>query len=142
MARTLPTNAAQMRSLLAQFLDQSKGTMASEKDNEWLQAEIERYSGQTSMLKSGIKRSRKTTGIVRKVDELGRLVIPKETRDAYGFDQGQALEIFVDTETNMIVLQKYEPGCNLCGESPTEELTMFHGKRICENCLNELFNMV
>ena len=57
----------------------------------------------------------KSTGIVRKVDELGRIVLPIELRRTLGIDIKDAIEIYVDNST--IVLKKYEPTCVFCGES-------------------------
>lgn len=56
----------------------------------------------------------KATGIVRKVDELGRVVIPIELRRTLGIGEKDPLEIFVDGEE--IILRKYEPCCVLCGQ--------------------------
>lgn len=140
MSQNLPKTAIQMRELLVRFLDQSKGYMTSDKDKTWIQAEIERYQEQTQLLREGIKRETKHTGIKRMVDELGRVVIPMEMRKEYDIPPYTPLEIFLDEEKGMIVLQKYEPGCNICGELH-HDMTLFHGKRFCENCLSELFTM-
>jgi transcriptional pleiotropic regulator of transition state genes len=76
----------------------------------------------------------KSTGIVRKVDELGRVVIPKELRTALGIGEKDGLEIFV--EGNRIVLQKYSPGCKLCGS--LVDLRSFKGTQICRACESEI----
>lgn len=76
----------------------------------------------------------KSTGIVRKVDELGRIVIPKETRDLLFISEGDSLEIFVDEKS--IYLKKYAPGCKLCGDM--RNLEMFKGIYLCEDCREEL----
>ncbi|OPJ60973.1 AbrB/MazE/SpoVT family DNA-binding domain-containing protein [Clostridium oryzae] len=76
----------------------------------------------------------KSTGIVRKVDELGRIVIPKETRDLLFIHEGDSLEIFVDE--NSIYLKKYAPGCKFCGDM--KNIEMFKGVYICEECRKEL----
>lgn len=68
----------------------------------------------------------KSTGIVRKVDELGRIVIPSEVRKTLGIAEKDALEIFVDGER--IMLRKYAPGCVLTGE--TDDLINFKGKLV------------
>ena len=57
----------------------------------------------------------KSTGIVRKVDELGRVVIPIELRRTLGIEEKDALEIYTDNEK--IVLKKYEPACIFCGNA-------------------------
>lgn len=72
----------------------------------------------------------KSTGIVRKVDELGRVVIPIELRRTLGIEEKDALEIYVDSEK--IILKKYEPACIFCGNA--EGITNFRGKNICREC--------
>lgn len=76
----------------------------------------------------------KSTGIVRKVDELGRVVIPIELRRTLGISEKDALEIYVDGER--IILKKYEPACIFCGNA--EKVTHFKGKIICSECLTEM----
>ncbi|MBU3205171.1 AbrB/MazE/SpoVT family DNA-binding domain-containing protein [Clostridium algidicarnis] len=77
----------------------------------------------------------KSTGIVRKVDQLGRLVLPKELRKVLSIkDNETPLEIYTEGET--IILKKYEPACTFCGEA--SEVINFKGKNICRSCLKEL----
>ncbi|MBY9080371.1 AbrB/MazE/SpoVT family DNA-binding domain-containing protein [Paenibacillus sp. HN-1] len=76
----------------------------------------------------------KATGIVRKVDELGRIVIPIELRRTMGIDIKDPLEIFVDGEK--IILRKYEPTCIFSGSS--ENLINFKGKMVSRDILDEL----
>lgn len=78
----------------------------------------------------------KSTGITRKVDILGRIVLPKELRNLYKIDNGDSLEIFVDG--NKMVLQKYEPCCIFCGEA--SDVWNFKSKNICGKCSNEFIN--
>lgn len=73
---------------------------------------------------------RKATGVVRKVDELGRIVIPMELRRGLGIGEKDPLEIFVDGEH--ILLKKYEPGCIFCGD--LDALKTHQGKLICGAC--------
>lgn len=82
------------------------------------------------MLKKGEKCVIKSTGIVRKVDELGRVVIPIELRRTLGIDEKDALEIYVDHEK--IILKKYEPACVFCGNA--EDVQIFKGKNVCRQC--------
>jgi len=72
----------------------------------------------------------KATGIVRKVDELGRIVLPIELRRTLGIDVKDPLEIYVDQEK--IILKKYEPACVFCGNATNNQL--FHGKNVCREC--------
>lgn len=76
----------------------------------------------------------KATGIVRKVDELGRVVLPIELRRTLDIAEKDSLEIFVDEET--IVLKKYEPACVFCGNA--KDVIVYKGKNICPECLEEL----
>lgn len=76
----------------------------------------------------------KSTGVVRKVDELGRIVIPIELRRTMGIEEKDALEIYVDNEK--IILKKYEPACIFCGNA--EDVQNYKGKNICQNCLTEI----
>lgn len=73
----------------------------------------------------------KATGIVRKVDELGRIVIPKEIREQFDIQEKDSLEIFV--EGNSIIFQKYERSCIYC--CSTKKLSTFKGKLICHKCM-------
>jgi len=79
----------------------------------------------------------KSTGIVRKVDELGRIVIPIELRRTLNVAEKDALEIYVDGE--QIILKKYEPACIFCDDA--RDITVYKGKNICKNCLDELANL-
>ncbi|OGO79106.1 MAG: AbrB family transcriptional regulator [Clostridiales bacterium GWB2_37_7] len=76
----------------------------------------------------------KSTGIVRKVDELGRVVIPIELRRTLQIEEKDSLEIYVDGEH--IILKKYEPACIFCGNA--KDITVYKGKNICPACMNEL----
>ena len=76
----------------------------------------------------------KSTGIVRKVDELGRVVIPIELRRTLDINIKDALEIYVDGE--QIILKKYAPACIFC--SNAKDIEVFKGKNICPQCLEEL----
>lgn len=76
----------------------------------------------------------KSTGIVRKVDELGRIVLPVELRRTMDIAEKDALEIYVDG--NHVILKKYEPTCIFCGDAA--DVVYFKGRNICKNCLEEL----
>lgn len=73
----------------------------------------------------------KSTGIVRKLDELGRVVIPVELRRTLSIEEKDGLEIFVDGDR--IVLRKYQPTCIFCGNA--DEITSFKGKNVCQKCI-------
>ncbi|OSA69867.1 AbrB/MazE/SpoVT family DNA-binding domain-containing protein [Clostridium botulinum] len=76
----------------------------------------------------------KSTGVVRKMDSLGRIVIPMELRRTLNLEEGDGLEIY--TEGEQIILKKYAPACIFCGEA--SEVINFKGKNICKICLKEL----
>ena len=76
----------------------------------------------------------KSTGIVRKIDELGRVVIPIELRTQFNIAEKDPLEIFVDGDG--IVLKKYEKSCLFCGN--TKKLYEYQDKLICNKCLLQL----
>jgi len=76
----------------------------------------------------------KSTGIVRKVDRLGRVVIPIELRRNLEIEEKDALEIFIDGE--QIVLKKYSPACIFCGQA--KDVVSFKNKNICPACLKEI----
>ena len=78
----------------------------------------------------------KATGIVRHIDELGRIVVPKEMRRVLGIANGDPVEIKTDGDS--IVISKYHHACNLCGESLGVTICEFKGKNICNVCLDEL----
>ena len=76
----------------------------------------------------------KSTGIVRRVDELGRIVLPVELRRTLNIAEKDSLEIYVDGTS--IVLKKYHPACIFCNSA--RNITVFKGKNICARCLKEL----
>lgn len=76
----------------------------------------------------------KSTGIVRKVDELGRVVLPIELRRTLGINVKDALEIYVDDEK--IVLKKYEPACIFCGNA--DNVKQFSGRIVCTDCISKM----
>lgn len=76
----------------------------------------------------------KATGIVRKVDELGRVVLPVELRRTLDINIKDPLEIFVDDE--YIILKKYTPACIFCGN--VDNVKKIHEKNICAQCIEEI----
>lgn len=78
----------------------------------------------------------KATGIVRKVDELGRIVLPIELRRTLDIAEKDALEIFV--EGSSVVLKKFRPNCVFCDSS--KDVLHFKGKTICPKCIRALKN--
>ena len=76
----------------------------------------------------------KSIGIVRKVDELGRIVLPIELRRQFGIEEKDSLEIY--TDDNCIILKKYEPSCIFCGDA--RDVIQFNGKNVCPDCAKAL----
>ena len=79
----------------------------------------------------------KSTGIVRKVDELGRIVLPIELSRTLDIAEKDSLEIYVDGAS--IVLKKYQPACIFCDDA--KDVVNSKGKIVCPNCIGELMNM-
>ena len=76
----------------------------------------------------------KSTGVVRRIDNLGRIVLPIEIRNTLGLKEKDPIEIFIDDDK--IILSKYEPACTFCGDA--DDIVYFNGKRVCKSCLKKL----
>lgn len=76
----------------------------------------------------------KSSGIVRKVDELGRIVLPIELRRTLGIEEKDRIEIFVDGES--IILRKYQPACIFCDNA--KDIINYKGKNICPDCIRAM----
>ena len=76
----------------------------------------------------------KSTGIIRKVDDLGRIVLPIELRRMLDIAERDELEIYM--ESDRIVLQKYEPSCIFC-DSP-RNLIRYSDKNVCRDCIRKM----
>lgn len=79
----------------------------------------------------------KSTGIIRRTDNLGRVVIPIELRNKFGIHTKDPIEILVDNST--IVLRKHEPNCIFCGNY--KQLSEYKDKLVCNKCLEKLSNI-
>lgn len=80
----------------------------------------------------------KATGIVRKVDELGRIVLPVEMRRVLDIAEKDSIEIYSDGET--IILKKYQPACVFCDSM--KDIVVFKGKNVCKNCIRDMENKI
>ena len=76
----------------------------------------------------------KSTGIVRKVDELGRIVLPIEMRRTLDIAEKDALEIYVEGES--VILRKYQASCVFC--DGVRNIISFKGRNVCTDCINQL----
>lgn len=79
----------------------------------------------------------KSTGIVRRIDELGRIVLPAELRRTLDIGERETMEIFV--EGTAVVLKKFRPTCIFCESA--KDISVFKGKNICPKCLRELWGL-
>lgn len=79
----------------------------------------------------------KSTGIIRKVDDLGRIVLPIELRRTLDIAERDELEIYM--ENDQIILCKYEPACLFCGSD--RKLVSHNGKNVCRNCIRKLVEL-
>lgn len=84
--------------------------------------------------KTGVTNTMKSTGIVRSIDSLGRIVIPKELRATLDIQEKDPVEIFTDGDA--IILKKHSPSCIFCGSGET--LTLYRDKCVCASCLSDL----
>jgi len=80
----------------------------------------------------------KSTGIVRKVDELGRIVLPIELRRTLDIAEKDSLEIYVDEDA--IILRKYQPACIFCDNA--KDILSYKGKNVCPECVKSLSEKV
>ncbi len=76
----------------------------------------------------------KSSGIVRRMDMLGRIVVPKETRQKLSIDNGDSVEFYSDNDS--VYIKKYSRGCLFCHSM--ENVLNYHGKYICDSCRKEL----
>ena len=79
----------------------------------------------------------KSTGIIRKLDQLGRIVLPIELRNKLNFSEKDPIEIFVDGSS--IILKKYTSTCIFCGN--TKNLYRYNDKLICSKCKEQIKNL-
>ena len=76
----------------------------------------------------------KSTGVVRRIDDLGRIVLPIEIRKNLNIENRDAVEIFIDEDK--VVLKKYEPACIFCGNA--DDVILFRNKLVCRECVDKL----
>lgn len=95
---------------------------------------VEYYSNISTKYDKFLGENMKSTGVVRKVDALGRIVLPIEIRNNMDIANGDPVEIFVDDDK--VILKKYRPSCIFCDNA--DGVTYFRGKLICKKCLEEI----
>lgn len=79
----------------------------------------------------------KPTGTIRRIDELGRIVLPMKLRKALGLEIRDPVEMFVD-DNNCVLVKKYLPSCILCGDN--SDVLSFKGRNVCKACLKDMKN--
>jgi transcriptional pleiotropic regulator of transition state genes len=79
----------------------------------------------------------KPAGIVRKVDQLGRIVLPKSLRKRYQMNEGDPVEILVSGDH--IILERFRPRCVFC--SSMEQVSDFKGRHVCAECMAEMIEL-
>ncbi|CAM3117422.1 AbrB/MazE/SpoVT family DNA-binding domain-containing protein [Paenibacillus sediminis] len=79
----------------------------------------------------------KPAGVVRKVDQLGRIVLPKSLRKRYQMNEGDPVEILV--QGDHIILERYRPKCVFCGSM--DEVSEFKERHICAQCSDEMISL-
>lgn len=84
------------------------------------------------------EQGKENVGILRSLDDLGRIVIPKEICKTFGIEPKDALQIFVENST--IVLCKYEPACIFCHEAL--DTVVFKKKIVCSKCIQALSDLI
>lgn len=128
-----PRSFESVRAAVIAFMRQCDASMDKMRDRQLLREEIQRMSG-IGGLGSGLK----NTGITRKIDPLGRFVIPMELRRTIGISENDPVEIFFDEEAGAVYLQKYAMHkCAICGSE--RELTPVKQKHLCEDCISKVF---
>ncbi len=78
----------------------------------------------------------RATGYVRKLDSLGRIVLPKSLRKELNINEGDDIEMYVDDDGN-VVLDKYVPRCVFC-DLAKDDVISFKGKTVCKDCLKDM----
>ena len=76
----------------------------------------------------------KNTGVVRRLDELGRITLPMELRKVFGIEERDSLEIYVEDDT--IILKKFKKSCIFCNND--DNIIDFKGKNVCSECIAQL----
>lgn len=132
----MPKDEATLRGVLIAVIKETIPNLATLREKEWAMRQVESLTD--NKLKGG-KRMIKNSGVVRRVDELGRVVIPIELRRTLNWPERADIAMSLDDGNGWIVLEKHESEtlCHFCGSH--QDITNFKGKNICEKCMGELF---
>jgi transcriptional pleiotropic regulator of transition state genes len=134
----VPKDVNTLKLLFIRVLEESYPHLETFRERGWAAQMLETLKTSNPSLKSG--GGLKPTGIVRHIDDLGRLVLPKELRRTYGVDHGSAVEISKDELNGMIIIQPFSQSCHFC--SGEEDIHTFKEKYICESCLAEAMEIL
>jgi Regulators of stationary/sporulation gene expression len=130
----MPENIVTLKMLLVEIVNRTLPNL-SLREKEAAMAIREAITEDHKSL-AGSQRNIKPTGVVRHVDDLGRIVIPMELRRVMGIGQQDSLEIYVDEGNQWIVIEKYQQECHFCNSK--EDIHQYKGKFICEECLGDI----
>lgn len=125
----LPKDVETLKLLLTTIIQKSMPEMKM-RDKEWCLRELDHFKLDRI---TGGRHQIKATGIARKPDKLGRMVIPIELRRAYGIGPYDDVEITHDPENGWIMLEKKIDTCTFCGND--QDLNKLNGKLLCEDCV-------
>jgi len=109
--------------------------MEIRKSKDWNYKDtIEIYTKRNDIILEKVEKKNLSGGMVRKIDELGRVVIPIEIRNTFMLDEGDGVEVY--TENEKIILRKYYEGCIYCGSK--KKVYKLLEKPICEKCIEKI----
>ncbi|MDQ0896316.1 MULTISPECIES: AbrB/MazE/SpoVT family DNA-binding domain-containing protein [unclassified Paenibacillus] len=138
--RVMPRSAETVRQTMMTFLNGCIDGMETLRDREWVSKELDKLRNPAKAVEgSTAARQIKSTGVVRAVDELGRIVIPMELRRTMNIGHKEELDIYVEGSWIIIEkLDKEEKWCRFCKSE--NDLNEFMGGYICEPCVGKLFD--
>lgn len=133
-SRNMPKDEATLRGVLVAVIKETIPNLSTLREKEWAMRQIESL---TDNKLEGGRRLIKNSGIVRKVDDLGRIVVPMELRKTMGWSDRAEIAMSLDDSNRWIVLELHDHACHFCGSHA--DITSFRDKKICENCMNDLY---
>jgi transcriptional pleiotropic regulator of transition state genes len=131
-----PKDEVTLRSLLVSIIQKTIPNLSTLREKEWAMSQLEKF--QINKLE-GQKRLIKNTGIVRKVDDLGRFVLPMELRRVLGVGIHSEMEISLDDVNGWVVIEPYNKECHFCGDA--KDVNEYLGKRVCDRCVSNMVEM-
>lgn len=133
-SKQYPRSYESVRAAVVAFMRACDPHMEKLRERQMLKEAIKLMDGEKLSIGSGLK----NTGMKRSVDDLGRVVIPKELRTNLDWEHETPIEFFLDDAAKVVVLQKYRmEKCAICGWE--DNLTTIKKKHICEDCISKVF---